>query len=154
MDTRTHVHEETFLVSVEELFAILHTPSAICDWWSASQAIVIAESGGIWVATWGDSTDEPDYTSSATIVEFEAPRKMVLSDYRYHTKMGKLPFEAEFETEFLVEPHESGATLRVTQGGFPAASIADEFYEGCRVGWAATFEGIRRSLSAGGTSSP
>ena len=40
MTTRKHVHEETFDADPETLFALLHTPSAICQWWGASHVIV------------------------------------------------------------------------------------------------------------------
>jgi hypothetical protein len=41
-----------------------------------------------------------------------------------------------------VEARPNGSLLRVVQDGFPADSIADEFYAGCEVGWKNTFEGI------------
>ncbi|MEM7263039.1 MAG: SRPBCC domain-containing protein [Planctomycetota bacterium] len=144
MTTRSHVHEESFTAAPAALFALLHTPSAIRDWWGAARAVVIAEFGGAWAAAWGESEDQPDYITVATIAEFDPPRRLVLSDYRYHNAAGPLPFEANFVTTFEVEPAESGATLRVTQSGFPAGPEADDFYQGCDAGWRATFEGIRR----------
>ena len=33
--------------------------------------------------------------------------------------------------------------LKVIQDGFPAESIADEFYAACEVGWKNTLESIR-----------
>ncbi len=83
METRHHIHEEVFSASPRRMFALLHTPSAVRQWWSAARAIVIAEPGGIWAAAWGDSEDFPDYITLARIAEFEEPRRMVLSDYRY-----------------------------------------------------------------------
>jgi len=150
MPTRSHVHEEIFPVSPAELFSILLTPSAIRSWWSASRAIVVPERGGIWAATWGDSENDPDYATAATIRELDPPRRVVLADYRYRAKGGPLPFRADFVTEFLVSEHPEGAALRVTQDGFPAASIADEFYAGCERGWRDTFAGIRRHLEGRG----
>lgn len=147
MTMRQHVHEETFPVSPGGLFAILHTPSAIRQWWGASQAVVLAENGGTWAAIWGDE-DDPDYVTVATIREFDPPQRMVLSDYRYYAKDGPLPFEARFVTEFAVSEHAAGATLRVTQDGFPAGSEADEYFAACKNGWRETFEGIRRYLSS------
>jgi uncharacterized protein YndB with AHSA1/START domain len=147
MATRKHVHEEIFPVAPEKLFAILHTPSAIRSWWSAARAVVLAQPGGVWAATWGESEDDPDYITTATIRDFDPPRRMVLTDYRYRAKSGPLPFQAEFVTEFAVSPHPSGATLRVTQDGFPCGSEADDFYAGCETGWRNTFAGIRRHLT-------
>ena len=147
MATRKHVHAEVFPASPERVFALLHTPSAIRRWWSASRAIVLAEPGGTWAAVWGEAEDDPDYITIATLREFQPPRRMVLTDYRYRAKSGPLPFQANFVTTFEVEPHADGATLRVTQDGFPAEACADEFYDGCRQGWSDTFAGIRRFLA-------
>ncbi len=145
-ETRRHVHEEVFRVPPEKLFALLHTPSAIRQWWEAARAIVLSERGGVWTATWGGSEDDPDYVTMATIREFEPPSRLVLSDYRYRARSGPLPFRADFVTEFLVAPHPEGSTLRVCQDGFPAGPEADEFYSACGDGWRNTFRGIRRFL--------
>lgn len=146
MKTRSIVHEELFASSPEELFALLHTPSAIRSWWGAARALVMPVEGGLWSAAWGESEDDPDYLTSATLRVFDPPRRLVMTDYRYHAKSGPLPFEAKFETEFLVMPDGDGASLRVTQNGFPAGPEADEFHAGCQVGWRETFAGIRRFL--------
>ena len=144
MQTRTHVHEEVLPASPEQVFALLHTPSAIREWWSVARSIVLAERGGRWAATWGEDEDSPDYVTFATIQEFDPPRRMVLGDYRYRVKAGPLPFDADFVIEFLVTPHEDGAVLRVTQDGFPAGPEGDDFYAGCQKGWSDTFAGIQR----------
>ena len=99
------------------------------------------ERGGVWTATWGESEDDPDYVTMATIREFEPPSRLVLSDYRYRARSGPLPFRADFVTEFLVAPHPEGSTLRVCQDGFPAGPEADEFYSECGDGWLNTFWG-------------
>ncbi len=144
MNTRKHIHEEEFPVDVETLFELLHTPSSICQWWQAKSAIVLPQAGGTWAVTWGESVDDPDYISIATIREFEPPRRLVFSDYKYFVKGGELPFDADFITEFLVSPVAKGSSsLRVTQDGFPENPVADEFYEGCKIGWTNTFAGIR-----------
>jgi uncharacterized protein YndB with AHSA1/START domain len=146
--TRRHVHEETFTVSPERLFALLHTPSAIRHWWDVSRAIVLPEPGGIWAATWGDAEDDPDYVTVATIQAFDPPSRMVLSDYRYRARGGPLPFHAEFVTEFTVTPHPDGSTLRVCQDGFPTGPEADQFYAACGDGWRNTFARIRKFLAS------
>lgn len=146
MATRKHVHREEFNSTVDELFALLITPSSIRSWWGASRAIVLPKTDGMWTATWGESEDEPDYVTVANIVKFEPPRRLVLDQYRYQAKEGPLPFEADFVTEFLVDSCPTGASLQVTQDGFPIDPEADEFYEGCRTGWCATFEGIRKFI--------
>lgn len=146
MTTRKHVHEETFGVTPEVLFSILHTPSAIRGWWGAARAMVLPEPGGMWVAAWGADEDSPDYVTVATIKVFEPPRRMVFADYKYYSKNGPLPFQADFITEFNIERRPDGAMLRVTQDGFPADATADEFYAACGTGWRDTFSGIRRFL--------
>lgn len=147
MTTRKHVHKEEFATSPETLFALLVTPSAIRRWWSASRVVVLPKSGGLWAATWGDDEDDPDYITVATITHFDPPRRLRLGSYRYHAKSGPLPFGADFSTEFIVRATSGGATLEVTQSGFPAGPEANDFYVGCQKGWEATFAGIRRFLA-------
>lgn len=147
MLTRKHIHEEQFSARPERVFAILHTPSAIRQWWSAERALVLAQPGGMWMAAWGENEDDPDYITVATIAAFEPPRRILFTDYKYYAKSGPLPFQANFTTEFTVEPRANGALLRVCQDGFPCEPIADAFYAGCEVGWRNTFEGIRRFLA-------
>lgn len=144
MNTRSHVHEEEFPVSAEELFRALHTPSAIRQWWKVSQAIVLAETNGFWAAVWGEDEDDPDYTTIARIEVFEPPHRLRLVDYRYAAKNGPLPFEADFQTEFEVLTDGNRVSLRVSQHGFPAGPEADEFYAGCQQGWRDTFAGLRK----------
>jgi len=144
--TRKHVHEEIFNASPERVFAMLHTPSAICEWWGAARAIVNSELDGVWVAAWGPDEDDPDYVTAATMQVFEPPKRIVFGNYQYHARNGALPFEADFVTEFLVEPSDQGTMLRVTQDGFPDDAVADDFYAGCEIGWRETFKGIRRFL--------
>jgi uncharacterized protein YndB with AHSA1/START domain len=146
MKTRTHVHEEAFPVAPEGMFALLHTPSAVRAWWGAARLVVLPEPGGFWGAAWGDDEDDPDYVTVATIRDFDPPRRMLLTDYRYRTKSGGLPFEADFQTEFLVTPTGQGSVLRVSQAGFPQGPQADAFYTACETGWRNTFAGIRRHL--------
>lgn len=148
MQARKHVHEEVLPASPEDVFALLHTASAIRQWWSAARAIVMPERGGTWAAAWGDEEDIPDYVTVATISEFDPPRRMVLAGYRYWTNEGALPFDPDFVTEFTVTPHDEGAILRVTQDGFPPGPEADDFLSACEKGWRDTFEGIRRYLEA------
>ena len=146
MQTRKHVHEEVLPASQEKVFSILHTPSAIRQWWLAARAVVLAERGGVWAAAWGESEDDPDFVTVATIQEFDPPSRIVLADYRYRAKDSPPPFDAEFVIEFLVTPHDKGAVLRVTQDGFPAGPEADDFYADCQRGWKDTFDGMRRYL--------
>lgn len=74
MQTRTHVHEEVFASSADRVFALLHTPSAIRQWWGAASAIVVPERGGLWAAAWGLNEDAPEFVTYAwtrsTIIPF------------------------------------------------------------------------------------
>lgn len=51
MPTRKHIHAEELPAAPERVFALLHTPSAIRQWWSAARAIVLAQPGGMWIAS-------------------------------------------------------------------------------------------------------
>lgn len=148
MDTRKHVHEEEFAAKAASVFAMLLKPSAIRNWWGAARAIVIPEAGGIWAASWGDSEDDPDYTTVATISTLDPSRRLVLGNYRYRARTGPLPFAADFVTEFLLLPWEGGVRVRVTQDGFPKTQESNAFYAACVSGWLATFAGMRRYLAA------
>lgn len=147
MDTRKIERRETFPASPAELFGLLITPSAIRAWWDASRTIVLAEPGGLWAAAWGEDEDSPDYVTAAVIRAYEPPRKLVLADYRYHSKDGALPFEADFTITFRIDPAPEGARLTVIQDGFPVDTVADDFVAGCERGWHDTFAGIRRFLA-------
>ena len=140
--TRKHERQIELRASPERLFQILHTPSAIRKWWMAERAVVVAKPGGLWAAAWGPE-DDPDYVSAATIRVFDPPRRMLLTDTLYFAKQGQPPFEARMTLDFIVEPHPRGSLLKVIQDGFPAESIADEFYAACEVGWKNTLESIR-----------
>ena len=145
---RSHVHEESFDASPEELFSLLTTPSAIRAWWSAARAIVLPETDGIWAAAWGPEEDNPDYVTIARIRVFEPPRALVLDDYRYWARSGPLPFDADFRVDFRISDTPDGARLRVTQRGFPCSAEADDFLAACEAGWRETFAGIRRYVES------
>lgn len=152
MGTRRIVHEEPLDRAPADVFAMLVTPSSIRRWWGAHRAVVVARAGGFWAAAWGDREDDPDYASAARIAVYEPPRRLLLADFVYDARDAALPFEAEFQTEFEIEPTGRGCLLRVTQSGFPEAPIADAFYAGCTQGWRDTFRGIRAFLDAGAAS--
>src|SRR6266852_2432561 len=148
MTTRKHVHEEIFDTDPETLFALLHTPSAIRQWWGASHVIVDPKPGGVWVGLWGEE-DSPDFITAGRMSIFDPPKRIVFSDFEYFARSGPLPFAADLTSEFTVNPIGPGKTaLRVVQDGFPADCAADEFYAGCERGWTDTFAGIRRYLSS------
>jgi len=146
MQTRQHIYEETFAADPETMFALLHTPSAIRQWWGASHVVVNSKPGGIWVGLWGDE-DVPEFITAGRMSVFDPPRRIVFSDFEYYSPKGPLPFAANLTSEFTVFPAGSGQTiLRVVQDGFPCDPAADEFYAGCEVGWRETFAGIRKYL--------
>ncbi len=144
---RSHHVQIDLPVSPEEAFAALISPSALCAWWSASKAIVVPEAGGMWMATWGEDEDAPDYISGATLSVFEPPHRLVMSNMKYVARTGCLHFEADLPTEFTIEPTDSSCTLHVHQTGFPDDPIADEHYKGCEVGWERTLASLKTFLS-------
>ena len=148
MKTRSHIHEESFDTSPERMFDLLITPSAIREWWGAARVIVTPRIGGVWAAAWGDE-DDPEYVSTATLSDFEPPRKLVMKYGLYYAKSGQLPFEfsPKARTSFTIEPDGDGCKLRVEQTGFPRDAVADDFYAECETGWKKTFEGIRNFLN-------
>lgn len=130
-----------------DVFNSLITPSRINEWWKSSTAIVNPKKGGIWMASWGEDIDAPDYVTSAVLSEFDPGQRLVMSDYDYLSKSGPLPFEAEFETSFLIsELSESETELKVIQTGFPDEKTADGFYAGCLQGWEDTLANLKIHL--------
>ena len=146
METRKHIHQIELAASPAEVFKLLITPSAIRIWWGASRAIVVARTGGVWAAAWGDDEDIPDYVTVFKIKAFEPPRRLFLTKTKYFAKSGPPPFQADMTTEFIVEPADGGSILQVVQDGFPADAVADEFYAACEKGWCDTFDSIKRYL--------
>lgn len=147
MTTRSHIHEESFDVTPERLFDLLVTPSSIREWWGASHVIVMPKQGGIWAAVWGEE-DDPDYITTATLVEYDPPNRLVMRYGEYYAKSGSLPFSFADDavTIFTIAEHPNGSKLRVEQTGFPSDPVADEFYAACETGWENTFMGIRNFL--------
>ena len=149
MDTRKHIHEETFAADAQTVFDLLVTPSAIRQWWGATHAIVDRKQDGIWVGVWGDE-DEPDFITFNRMRVYDPPSRVVFADFEYYARTGGLPFAGELTAEFTVIPEEPSRTkLRVVQDGFPCDPTADAFYAACEVGWRETFGGIRRYLETG-----
>lgn len=155
MASRQLVHSEVFVAQPDRVFSALVTPSAICQWWSARKAIVVPRQGGSWSAAWGEDDDAPDYVTSARILEYDPPRRIVLGDFQYVARMGRLPFEADFVNSFVIEsaPPDS-CRLTICQSGFPEDPVADAHFEACRAGWIATMSGLRRFLEGPDASPP
>ena len=146
MTTRKYVHQIELAASPEEVFRLLVSPNAIRDWWGASRVIVLAKQNGVWAAVWGNE-DIPDYVALYKISAIEPPRRLFLTERKHFAKSGQPSFDATMTTEFIVEASPMGAFLRVTQDGFPADAIADEFYATCETGWQNTFASIKDYLA-------
>ncbi len=145
---RSHRHEEILPAPPADVFRLLHTPSAIRDWWGATNVIVNPERGGTWCAAWGADEDNPDYISAATIETFEPEVRLRLGSYSYYAKEGDMPFEADFSVDFRLSPHPDGTVLSVTQAGFPDSPDGDAYFNACQKGWTDTFANIRRHITA------
>jgi uncharacterized protein YndB with AHSA1/START domain len=150
MERRKHAHQIELSASPAEVFKLLITPGAIRIWWGASRAIVVARTGGVWAAAWGNDEDIPDYVTVYKIKAFEPSRRLFLTNTKYFAKNGSPPFQAELTTEFTIEPKDDGSILQVVQDGFPADAGADEFYAACETGWRETFNSIKRYLEQAG----
>lgn len=131
---------------IDRVFGALVTPSLIRQWWFASRAIIIPETGGRYDLAWGEEEDNPDYISAARIEVFDRPHRLLLTDFQYHSKDGPLPFEGAFENEFRLEKTASGTRLIVRQAGFPEESVADDFYRSCVQGWVDTLGSFKRVM--------
>lgn len=134
--------------SSELVFDALIRPSLIKKWWSAAHAVIIPETGGLYAVTWGEDEDAPDYISAATIRTYEYPKRLWLTDYRYASKNGALPFQTEMDTEFLLEPQGDQVKLTVRQSGFPDEAVADDFYAACVKGWEDTLAGFKKVVES------
>jgi uncharacterized protein YndB with AHSA1/START domain len=149
MMTRRHLHEEVFPASAERLFPLLITPSAVRRWWGAQHVVIVARPGGIWVASWGDREDEPDYVTAARIREIEPPHRLSLFRFAYAARgVAPRPCEVDLSATFTLFPEQDGTALRVVQDGFPFAPDVDEFYAACGRSWLRVFAGIRQLLGA------
>ena len=78
--TQAAVRAMTEIVAIsatcQQVFDALITPSAISTWWQANRAIVFPEQNGIWVASWGDDIDDPDYLTAARMTQFDPPNRI------------------------------------------------------------------------------
>lgn len=102
--------------AITDVFHALITPSQIKQWWSA------------------------------TIAEYKPPVRIHLTDYKYLSVEGGLPFEASMDTEFRLAIHNGSTLLTVIQSGFPDKPAADDFYQACVTGWIDTLQSIKRML--------
>ena len=144
METRSVTDSIELPHPPKTVFEWLVTPSAICDWWQASRALVVAEPDGYWMAAWGTSPDTPDFVTAARLDVYEPPRRLRLGQTRYTTAAGPLPFPMHMTIEFSLEAVPSGTRLSVVQAGFPTDPAADPFYQGCVQGWRDTFASMAR----------
>jgi uncharacterized protein YndB with AHSA1/START domain len=132
--------------SPDAIFDALITPGKIKKWWFANNAIVLPEEGGVYAVTWGDDIDNPETISVAKIASFERPVRLLLTDFRYKSKEGDLPFETDMPTEFRLEDMGGKTKLTVCQTGFPDEKIADEFYKLCVQGWIDTLTSLKKTV--------
>jgi uncharacterized protein YndB with AHSA1/START domain len=148
MMTRSHSLRVDLPVPPDVVFAALHTPSAIRQWWGAARAVVLPGAGGSWTAAWGPHEDAPDHVTTATIDLFDPPRRLRLTNIRYYARSGALPFEPHLLIEFSILPVPDGCVLQVRHAGFPVETIADDFYAACERGWRETLAGLQRYFQA------
>ena len=128
----------------EKIFESLIRPRLIIKWWSAHQAIVIPEINGLHAVSWGTDDDNPEYVTAARISEIKPPIKLSLTDFKYLSKNGKLPFKAELEIQFTIESAGDKSKLVIKQTGFPDEAVADDFFSSCIKGWENTLSSIKK----------
>lgn len=150
MANGTLVHEEWFPVTPDRLFALLHTPGAIRQWWGASRAIVVPEVGGVWTAAWGAVEDDPDCLTMARVEVFEPPRLLRLVNYQSRCRDGTTSGSGGVVTEFAIRPDSGGAMLRLTQEGLSADEEREGVFATCGRNWRDTFTAIRYYLDSAG----
>ena len=134
---------------INEVFNALVSPSQIKKWWFANTAIVLAEKGGFYAASWGADEDNPEYITYASISEMERPYKLVLVYEKYFAKEGPLPFDATLDAVFTLEDLGNKTNLTVVQNGFPISMAADAHYQACVKGWDDTFASLKNVLERG-----
>ena len=146
--TRIRVIQDSIDIDADaiEVFNALITPSAICAWWQANSAIVLAEPNGTYAVSWGEDEDNPDYLTIARIVRYEPPEILELAEYQYRSSEGGLPFDNDLPVTLTVEQRQGPTRLHVRQTGFPAEESADMYYEGCVKGWEDTLRNIKEFL--------
>lgn len=144
METVRNEFEEPFNVSAERMFEALITPKAIREWWGANRAVVDAEKGGSWVATYGEDDGESVFVNSFKLIEFDPPRKIVLGDGTLIANDKEFPLLMNTTTEFLIVPTPQGCSLTIVHIGMPTDPESEDFYESSLLGWHNTFEGLRR----------
>ena len=141
--------EIKILASNASVFSALITPSSIQAWWEAKTAVVLAKAGGLMAITWGDNIDKPDYVSVARIDLIEKDKQLQLAYENYRSQSGGLPFEAHMIVIFSIEGTDYGCLLKVEQSGFPIDKIADEYFNGCQIGWQTCLTNIKEFVELG-----
>ena len=129
----------------EKIFKDLLHPSAIMEWWGAKIAIVNKKENGIYTVSWGDNIDDPDYITVSWIRKFNFPNGFDLEYDSYYAKTGSLPFKAIMNVQFSISPiNEVMCEVKVLQTGIPSEKIADEYYQGCQVGWQQVLKNLKQ----------
>ena len=120
----------------ESIFNALLSPTAIAQWWGAQSAIITKENNGIYAVSWGDNLDDPEFVTVSFIRDYAPPHGLSLEYFSYVAKSGKLPFKAKMTVHFAINPIDtSTCELEVKQKGIPNEPIADDYYNGCKIGW-------------------
>ncbi|MGI9515889.1 MAG: SRPBCC family protein [Pirellulaceae bacterium] len=147
--TRSIQESIELVASPEDVFDALIRPSAVRQWWNARQVIVHARPGGIWMATWGEDEDSPDYLCGYRMSRFERPEMLEFSEPVYESKSGPMPFSVDhMAVQFRIEPVDDRTRLSVTQDGFPTDTMADEYVAGCVAGWQTTLRQLKEFMEA------
>jgi len=124
-------------------FNALISPSLIKQWWYVSAAIVIPEVDGIYALTWGDDLDNPDFTTVSRLTEFDYGKHLAMTNEKYYSPSGSIPFDAPLKVRFSLEEKEGGTLLYLLQEGIPMDEVADDFYHATVEGWTHTLKSLK-----------
>ena len=128
----------------EHIYNAILSPSAITEWWGAQSAIITKENNGIYAVSWGNNIDDPDFVTVSFIRNYVPPKGLSLEYFSYSAKSGELPFEAKMTVHFSITPiGKLICELKIQQTGIPNDPIADDYYNGCIIGWNQVLDNIK-----------
>ncbi|MEX0648938.1 MAG: SRPBCC domain-containing protein [Balneolaceae bacterium] len=136
--SRSIIKEVTISQSADATFDTLITPSLIKKWWLASGLVIIPQNDGLTMTIWNDEEDHKDYISEAKIKEYLRPERLLLTDIKYTSKKGHLPFNVDLNAEFTIQPKGEHVKLILKQTGFPEDADSDKFFKSCNTEWEKT----------------
>lgn len=141
--SRSIKKEIIILQNADATFDALITPSLIKKWWLASGLIVNPRKDGLNITIWADD-DRKSYISEAKIKEFKRPERLLLTDIKYSSHKGHIPFLMDTNAEFVIRQNGDKVKLTLQQTGFPDDEESDDFYQACMADWEKTLLSLKQ----------